>query len=335
MVGPLELLHFALRVGIGKAQIAYCGVQARAVFFPLHVSRQLGKRQHWLGKPAGQVEAGVGHGQAGLAAALGQLQVQVQAGKAGRGTGLRRERRLGDAAFDGVGCRGCKWPGPAALHGLHHTHRLVRLQRRTQGRVNGQALGQLAQHRHIKPVGTEFAARQLGALGITSLSAVPQGQARIAAGPTDAFGGLELQAFGAVFVSAAQVFDRQAARGAAQHLLLRALPQVHIVEQHVRSGACDHSALDVHPGAQAATPLADVYAYVQVRAQLRPVQAVESGVPLALPVLPAPGVQRPQRLGKHALQVQAFAPMRWRVGVDAQRMGEVPVTQHHIHVRQL
>ena len=136
-------------------------------------------------------------------------------------------------------------------------------------------------------------------------------------------------------MAAAQVFDRQAARGAAQHLLLRALAQMHVVEQHVSRTAREHPALDVHPGAQAATPLADISADVQVRAQLCPVQAVKGGVPLALPVLPAPGVQRPQRLGKHALQAQALAPVGGRVGVDAQRMGEVPVAQHHVHVRQL
>ena len=46
-------------------------------------------------------------------------------------------------------------------------------------------------------------------------------------------------------------------------------------------------------------------------------------------------MQRPQRLGKHALQAQALAPVGGRVGVDAQRMGEMPVAQHHVHVRQL
>ena len=148
----------------------------------------------------------------------------------------------------------------------------------------------------------------------------------------DALGSFEFQPLGAVFLATIAALDRQATRRPGHHLLANAGAQMHVREQDVRRHPDQLGTLHIHPGTQTALAPANVHPKVEIGSKVAPVQAIKGRVPLALPVLPAPGMQRQKGLLKNALHAQALAPVRWRVGVHAQGMREMAVAQDQVHI---
>ena len=330
-------LQDALRIGSVDTQVAGADAVARGLLAPLHLGGQFLDGYARVGPARTQVDQAAGHGHFGTAFAFTQVKLHIQALKARAAVSLGRQAQTLYLAFGGVGIGLACGAFPAGAEFLHQTGRRIGLQHVARFGCQRQALGHLAQGGQVQALGAQFTmgGNALG-MRISGGAPVPQRQAGVAAGPTHAIGGLELQIAGGVLHAAVELARSQPARGRRQYhgCLLSALAQKHIAEQDIGGGASDPAWGDIEPCAHAAPAPADVGPSVQVDAQRAPVHMAEKRVSLPFPVLPAARVAAEQRVAEHALHIEALAPVRWRAGVQAQAVAQVAAAQDQVHIVQ-
>ena len=154
--------HLALGVRVGELHVVHLQRDFVAVYLPAGIGRKAVQRQHRLVEHTGQLQRPPFDVEHRAATSLGHIEVHVgtahprHSHRMGPGT---RRHRLGGQCQAGHPPPGLVFLGrsqgalPGGIHHLHQPSRGIGLQCGMGGFTQRQAVGNLAQHRQIEPVG--------------------------------------------------------------------------------------------------------------------------------------------------------------------------------------
>ena len=346
LFGAPAHLRIALRVGIGKLQVAQFRLNFAARKLPARLHRQLIQRKLRFLEDPRQVQPAIEYFHFRLAALVREVKVNggaADAGPAGcvvrdtarahSGRSQGRHAQPRHAAFCRKSAGRIQRALPAGLDDFHQSPGREGVDERVRATVQRQAVGDLGQRGKVQLVGLEFAVLRRACFGVGVC------QRHIAARPLQAVPGAKAQALGVEVKPVGALPTAYAARHGVecQRRQLAAEPGFHVPQRHIGRAAGELPLADIGPATQRPVALYQLDAQ-RVRAGVlldaRHVGPAKFGIQLPGPSGKVSGPARQQRLPENAPERKTITPFSgWR-GIQAHQVAAVRIAHNKVHLCQ-